>query len=456
MNDPRSLHARLMLLYTGSGLAVLATLCLVIIVCIFTYVTRPLAHDLARTVAKVEAGLADPSVRDVDVARRWIVAHDGHDDIVAFAIPLDVARQEPTRLPVGEISIASIFGLGPQFVKTHDTVVVIVPKSATIDWIFRTLYIVVAVSLGLALWIAWLAARIATRETLKPLLTVTAELERFGRGDFTPQPQRVSNQVEFGALAAAYNAAASKVTEAFLERRRVEDQVRQFVAEAGHELRTPLTVVAGYIDVLRRGGLDDPAIRGAAFASLTSEIKRMRILVERLMTLARLDRSLTAEPEVVDVTAIVRQAIDALGVIAQSTITLDAASDLLVLGEPVDVYEVVANLIENALKYGEKTPIAVTVARAAEAAIRVRVRDGGPGIADGDRARIFERFYRGTDRGEITGSGLGLAIAAKAAERLGGRIELEDARAGSTTFTLIVPALDGISPLPAQRAAFGV
>jgi len=225
----------------------------------------------------------------------------------------------------------------------------------------------------------------------------------------------------------------------------VEDQIRQFVAEAGHELRTPLTVVGGYVDVLRRGGVTDPDIARTVFASLTIEVKRMRALVERLMTLARLDRLIEPQPEVVDVGAIVRQAAGALAVITPTPITVDAADQLLVLGEPVDLYEVVSNLIENAVKYGEHTPVAVS-AVAAGSTIVVRVRDGGPGICDADRARIFERFYRGADRGEIAGSGLGLAIAEMAAARLGGAIVLEDGHPGMTTFALSMPALTGLSP----------
>ena len=170
----------------------------------------------------------------------------------------------------------------------------------------------------------------------------------------------------------------------------------------------------------------------------------MLTLVERLMTLARLDRVIETQPEVVDVAAIVRQAVEALAVIAPAPIAVDATAELLVLGDPVDLYEAVSNLIENALKYGAQTPVAVTVA-AAGASIRVRVRDGGPGICDADRARIFERFYRGRGRGEIAGSGLGLAIAEKAAARLDGTIVLEHGRAGMTTFALTLPALAGLS-----------
>ncbi len=297
-------------------------------------------------------------------------------------------------------------------------------------------------------------ARFGARATLLPLTTVTAELKRFAGGDFAPRPLQATDSVEVGELAAAYNGAAQRVTDAFLERRRVEDQIRQFVAEAGHELRTPLTVVAGYVDVLRRGGSADSEMARRVFGSLTVEVKRMRTLVERLMTLARLDRVVETQPEVVDVAAIVHQAARALAVITPTPIAVDAADQLLVLGEPVDLYEAVENLIENAVKYGAQTPVTVTVA-AAGASIFVRVRDGGPGICDDDRARIFERLYRGADRGEIAGSGLGLAIAEKAAARLGGTIVLEDGRAGMTTLALTVPALVGLSARvgePADRA----
>jgi signal transduction histidine kinase len=95
--------------------------------------------------------------------------------------------------------------------------------------------------------------------------------------------------------------------------------------------------------------------------------------------------------------------------------------------------------------------VSVTVA-ATGGSICVRVRDGGPGIGDDDRARVFERFYRGAARGEIAGSGLGLAIAEKAAARLGGTVALEDGRPGRTTFALTIPALAGLSARTGQRA----
>ncbi len=443
MNALRSLRLRLMLVYTIGGFIVLATLALVACVAIFASLTRPVAHEFAAAVAQAQATIAiAPAAEPAAAIAAQLIASPQFNGIAVIAVSHDV--MESPRLPSSNIDVGSLFGLTPAFVRVHEAGIVIIPDHRKVDAIFQTFYVAIALSLAFALVFAVGGARLGAQATLLPLTTVTAELERFAGGDFTPRPLQAADSVEAGELAAAYNGAAQRVTDAFMERRRVEDQIRQFVAEAGHELRTPLTVIAGYVDVLRRGGIADPDIARTVLASLTVEVKRMRTLVERLMTLARLDRVMEAQPEVVDVGAIVRQAVGALAVITPTPITVDAAAEHLVLGEPVDLYEAVANLIENAVKYGARTPVTVTV-KAAGASILVRVRDGGPGICDDDRARIFERFYRGADRGEIAGSGLGLAIAEKAAARLGGTIVLEDGRPGMTTFALTVPALAGLS-----------
>jgi two-component system OmpR family sensor kinase len=449
----RSLRLRLMLLYTIGGFIVLATLTLIASLVVFAYLTRPLAHEFAAAVADADATIATvPAAEPASAIAAQLIASPRFRGIAVIAVSREMMISP--RLPSSNIDIGALFGLAPAFVHVREAGIVMIPNRREVDAIFHMFYVATGLSLAGALVLAISGARVGTRATLQPLMMVTAELRRFAGGDFTPRSLQVAESVEVDELAAAYNGAARRVTDAFLERRRVEDQIRQFVAEAGHELRTPLTVVAGYIDVLRRGGIADPEMARTVVTSLTVEVKRMRTLVERLMTLARLDRVMETQPEVVDVGTIVRQAVGALAVITPTPITVDAAAELLVLGEPVDLYEAVANLIENAVKYGAQTPVAVTV-RVVGSSIIVRVRDGGPGIGEGDRARIFERFYRGADRGEIAGSGLGLAIAEKAAARLGGAIVLEDGRPGTTTFTLTVPALADVGAQarePADRA----
>ncbi len=120
-------------------------------------------------------------------------------------------------------------------------------------------------------------------------------------------------------------------------------------------------------------------------------------------------------------------------------VTLACAAPASVTADPAELQEAIGNLVDNALKYGGGTPVAVTVERR-DANVLVRVRDGGPGIAPADRERIFERFFRAPEVRDVEGSGLGLAICERAAARCGGTVELEDADAGSTTFRLTLPA----------------
>ncbi len=122
------------------------------------------------------------------------------------------------------------------------------------------------------------------------MIAVTGALQRFAAGDFAPQRIDTQDRSEVGELARAFNGAASQVTAAFDERRRVEEYIRQFVADASHELRTPLTVIRGYLDVLKRGAFADPVKRDRAFATLDTESARMRALIDKLVVLARLER----------------------------------------------------------------------------------------------------------------------------------------------------------------------
>jgi two-component system OmpR family sensor kinase len=453
MIDRRSLRFRLVALYMTGSFLVFATLGLVAITIVFALATQPLAREHARSVLLVErVAAAAPANEPDDSILRRIVERLHAAGVVAVALSASAMREEPTPSAMaGIINIGSLFGLAPAVVSVRGSGIVVFANHTKVAQTFAALDVAVAFTLLAALWAAWVVARIGTRQALAPLVTVTAELERFASGDFAPASLEVADRTEFGALAAAYNGAARNVTEAFLERRRVEEQIRQFVAEAGHQLRTPLTVVAGYVDVLRRAGLEDVTLRTEAFAALNVEIKRMRTLVERLVTLARLDRISDPEVEIVDVGAILRQVVESLATIAPASLALDVVGEPLLLGDPADTYDAVSNLMENAIKYGRGTRVLVS-ARSERGSVVVRVTDGGPGISDAERDRIFERFYRGVESDGTSGSGLGLAIAARAAERLGGRVVLEESRPGSTTFTLIVPGVETLGSTGTRSA----
>jgi signal transduction histidine kinase len=347
-------------------------------------------------------------------------------------------------LPAGprgfeSFSVKALLGLRPHAVRIGNETYLISPDLEGLRPAINACAITLAVSLVLALAIAWSAAWWLTGLAIRPLLTVTAELRRFSNGDFTPRLVRTKDRAELGALIAAYNGATARVAAAFEERRDLERHMRRFVADAGHELRTPLTVIDGFLQIMRKAPPGDAAVRERALATLQAQCSRMRVLVERLMVLARLERPAPYHAEPVDVAAIAADAIAAVTAARGGRVTLDAGDVPPVNADRADIHEAIGNLVENAVKYGGGTDVLVTVA-ADDAGVVLRVRDRGPGIPAPERGRVFERFFRGEGRGDVEGSGLGLAIVERAVARCGGSVVLERAAPGETTFALHLPA----------------
>jgi two-component system OmpR family sensor kinase len=274
---------------------------------------------------------------------------------------------------------------------------------------------------------------------LAPLTDVTNSLQALAGGDFTQRRFVTGRGDEVAALTQAYNDAVAGVAVAMDERRQVEERMRQFVADAGHELRTPLTVIAGYIDVLRRGAIEEPRVARQILGTMSLEKEHMRGLIDRLMRLARLDGEAPPKVETIDVAELLRGQCEAAKRL-DDTCAIDYQVDGVgaIAADRSELGEALWNVVENALKYAPGAPTHLTASRDA-AATSLVVRDEGPGMTESERLHVFERFYRGDQRGEITGSGLGLAIAKRAIERAGGTISLDSAPGHGTAVTIRLP-----------------
>ncbi|HTX02469.1 MAG TPA: ATP-binding protein [Candidatus Acidoferrales bacterium] len=337
-------------------------------------------------------------------------------------------------------SITNLIGIHPERVDTK-TATFFISSDPDVFRSLLTSYAMIAFG-GLIVcgMIGLLIGRYLADQALAPLIAVTGALQRFAAGDFTPQRIDTQDRTEVGELARAFNGAASQVTAAFDERRRVEEYIRQFVADASHELRTPLTVIRGYLDVLRRGALADPVKRDRAFATLDTESARMRALIDKLVVLARLERPEPSQLTRVDVAAVARNLAEAVrDVPGHPPVALALDDGAHVLAEESELHEAIANLLDNARKYGGGSPIEILVKREASFVV-ARVVDAGPGIPADEQSHIFDRFYRGATRGEIEGSGLGLAIAVHAVNRAHGTLRLIESRPGRTVFEIKLPA----------------
>jgi two-component system OmpR family sensor kinase len=243
---------------------------------------------------------------------------------------------------------------------------------------------------------------------------------------------------EIASLTAAFNDAVASVATAIDHRRHAEERMRQFAADAGHELRTPLTVIGGYIDVLRRGAIEEPRIARQILATMSLEKEHMRGLIDRLMRLARLDSEAPPHIEEVNLAELLRSQCDAARRLDDRRV-IDYSVDGVesVQADRGELAEAVWNVVENALKYAPEAPIHLRATRSNGHSI-IRVSDEGPGMSESERVHAFERFYRGDQRGEISGTGLGLAIAKRAVERVGGDIAIDSAPGHGTAVTITI------------------
>jgi signal transduction histidine kinase len=334
------------------------------------------------------------------------------------------------------LALATAFGARPQRIEFLDGDLQLYAAPEDFQRIALWLLAGIVIVSAAAGMLAWFAGRYVTRQVLRPLVEVTHALQRFAARDFRPQPVTVAGKSEFDAIALAYNAAASQVAAAFAERQQAETQMRQFVADAGHELRTPLTIVLGYIDLLRRRADAGDERSRRIFSSIGIEGARMRTLIDNLVLLARMEGEDVRPPEPFDLCPLLEEIVDARRLLHPGLpIALDCAVDATVIGNLDEIHEAIANVVDNAIKYAPGAPIRI-VADAADGGVEVTIADEGPGIHADDRESIFDRFFRGSMRGEVEGSGLGLAIAKRAVERAGGTLVLASSSDAGTTFAL--------------------
>ncbi|MCW2991642.1 MAG: integral rane sensor signal transduction histidine kinase [Solirubrobacterales bacterium] len=322
------------------------------------------------------------------------------------------------------------------------TIAVAVPTGETGDTLSQLLLVEGLVILGvLALLggVAWIVVRIG----LLPLDRIGFTAGRIAGGDLSHRVESTDPRTEVGRLGVSLNAMLDRLEHAFAERQASEDRLRRFLADASHELRTPLSSIRGYAELYRMGATREPAELERSMQRIEDEAQRMGVLVEDLLTLARLDEIADAPHVEVDVGALARDAVDdARATAPDREITLQAEGAALVEGDADQLRQVLGNLVRNALVHTPAgTPIEVQAARE-NGEVRVEVRDHGPGLPDGDGEAIFERFWRaehGRERGK-DGAGLGLAIVAGIVDAHGGSVSARNAEDGGAAFVVTLPA----------------
>ncbi|MGN6799674.1 MAG: ATP-binding protein [Gaiellaceae bacterium] len=269
-------------------------------------------------------------------------------------------------------------------------------------------------------------AAIVAGATLRPVRRLTEAAETVAAtGDLTERVDATTSD-ELGRLATRFNGMLAALEESVGRQRRL-------VADASHELRTPLTAARANVDLVREGKLPDEEVRHA-LDEASVELDSLTSLVSDLVELARgEERKLRLEDVALD--DLVSGAVERARSRAPEATFVTSLSPVHVRVDPVLVERAVGNLLDNAVKYSPPgAPIEVTVHEG-----EVVVADRGPGIAEEDLPRIFDRFYRAATARAKPGAGLGLAIVREAAEAHGGEATAESSAHGAR-FRLTLPA----------------
>lgn len=237
--------------------------------------------------------------------------------------------------------------------------------------------------------------------------------------------------------------------------RRVEAMRRDFVANVSHELKTPVGAIQLLAETVEAGA-DDPDFVRDYSGRMRKEASRLGVLVQEIIEFTRLQEGdALAQPEVIDIDAVVAEAVDRVRVEAdgrQIALVTGGAKGLQVRGDAALITTAVRNLLDNAIRYSEpRTRVSVGVSLDPEDSdiVRIAVVDQGIGITKEEQERVFERFYRvDKARSRATGgTGLGLSIVKHVAADHGGTVELWSAPGRGSTFTLVLPRLPQGEPV---------
>jgi two-component system, OmpR family, sensor kinase len=218
---------------------------------------------------------------------------------------------------------------------------------------------------------------------------------------------------------------------------------RDFLLSVSHDLRTPLTSIGGYAEAIADGTVESREDQKRAAEVIEAEARRLERLVADLLDLARLDAhefSLTPRP--VDAAEVVGEAVDAFEPAAREIdveLGVNRPSSAPVDADPERLGQVVANLVENALKYA-RTRVTVGVS-SANGTLELRVDDDGPGIDPDDLPRVFDRLYTSRSApGRKVGTGLGLAIVRELSAAMGGTADVVSLDSHGTRFVVRIPS----------------
>jgi signal transduction histidine kinase len=442
-----SIRARLTLLYAGSVLLVLAIASLTLRVVLRDGLEREFRRAQLATIALVQNQFVVESEEfpTVDSAATHLVGEVLFPD-------RQVSLLDPAGRPMSNTRDQSGVVLSPPFrvieaplnpslapgwrVRVTHSAAGLTRSTQRLD---RGLVVGIFVSgflAGLVGW--WLTGR-----TLKPVDMMARAAEGIQASTPSGRLPLSDPSDELGRLGLTFNDLLDRLERAL-------GQQRQFLADAAHELRTPIARLRSQLELAERPGA--AALTSAAVAGLHADLERMATMLDELLQLARADAGeRTLQPARLFVDDVAHEATAAWRAVAERRgLALEfqvPEQEVPVVADPVLLRRLLDTLLDNAIRYSPSGGRIEVTARADDGHAVIDVADRGIGIPGDERARLFERFFRGrlARQKAPEGSGLGLPIARWIAERHGGTVELLPREGGGTLARVTLPA---VVPVP--------
>ncbi|HTI15273.1 MAG TPA: HAMP domain-containing sensor histidine kinase [Dictyobacter sp.] len=297
---------------------------------------------------------------------------------------------------------------------------------------------------------------VLTSLLLRPLSRVTDVAQAIAIGDLAQRdrlPLHLPPQDEIDRLAGSLNEMVIRLERAEEMQQASEERFRQFFTDASHQLRTPLTSIRGFTELLMRGAAkDDPETSQHILARMKSESERMTLLINDLLTLARLNDTHPPKLQYLDLVKLAAESIEQARILAKDdrkiTLALETDERMELHADKERITQLLFILLDNALKYGRPAPDGEITLKLSKQRghISLFVIDNGEGIIPDEQEHIFEAFYRGRHRSSsqtkaVIGTGLGLTIASAIVRAHNGAITV-CSEVGHTEFKILLPGTD--------------
>jgi two-component system OmpR family sensor kinase len=375
-----------------------------------------------------------------------LVVTAAQGSFMVVVTPLRLIRSGGAAGPLRGAPGAALLGTGASLRGHHISVVpgaVILAQSLSpVDAAVQRLLLATLGGTAVAILVATMLGALVVHRALRPLRRVAATADRITAGDLDQRAPLPGTHDEVGDLAIAFNRMLDYLDEAMRARAASEERMRRFAADASHELRTPLTAISGYTDVLLMGAKDDPPEADRVLHVMREEIRRMRRLVQDLLTLARLDEGQEGmRQEQIAVAPLLREVATAAAPLAGTRrVRIEVTDeDLLVIGDHDRLIQVLLNLLDNAIKFTRADGTICLRAAREGPAILIEVADDGVGIPPAHLGRVFERFYQSDTARNERGAGLGLAIVEAIVRAHGGTVQASSVLGHGTTISVRLP-----------------